>query len=241
MTVLLLAGTTEGRHIATAMADERIDGHASIAGVTEDPAPLDLPMRVGGFGGSDGFEAFLDDRKIRAVVDATHPFAARITSRTAAICTARGMPYLHVLRPPWIEEEGDDWVHAASIDDAIEAVPLGACVFLATGRQTLGEFAGLEGRRVICRVIDPPREPFPFEGGEFVIGRPSVHVEDEIGLFEELGVDVIVTKNSGGPGRGKLDAARALGIDVVMIARPPMPKAERVATVEEALHWIRRL
>ena len=78
MTVLLLAGTTEGRRIATAMADERIDGHASIAGVTEDPAPLDLPMRVGGFGGSDGFEAFLDDRKIRAVVDAPHPFAARI-------------------------------------------------------------------------------------------------------------------------------------------------------------------
>ena len=76
MSVLLLAGTTEGRHIAAAMAEEGIAGHASIAGVTEDPAPLALPTRIGGFGGAEGFEAFLEDRGIRAVVDATHPYAA---------------------------------------------------------------------------------------------------------------------------------------------------------------------
>lgn len=241
MTVLLLAGTAEGRHIAAAMAEEGIDGHASIAGVTEDPAALALPTRVGGFGGAEGFEAFLEDRSIRAVVDATHPFAARITGRTATICAARGMPYLHVLRHPWAEEEGDDWIHVASAAEAASVVAPGACVFLATGRQTLAEFAGLAGRRVICRVIDPPREPFPFEGGEFVIGRPSRHGEDEAALLSALGVDAIITKNSGGPGRGKLDAARELGLDVIMIARPPMPSAERVATPAEALDWIRAL
>ena len=241
MTVLLLAGTTEGRHIAAAMAEEGIDGHASIAGVTEDPAPLALPTRVGGFGGAEGFESFLDDRAIRAVVDATHPFASRITGRTAAICAARGMPYLHVLRHPWMEEVGDDWIHVDSVEEAVLAIPSGACVFLSTGRQTLADFAGLEGRRVICRVIDPPREPFPFEGGEYLIGRPSRHVEDEAALLSALGVDVIITKNSGGPGRGKLDAARGLGLDVVMIARPPVPLADRVATPAEALDWIRAL
>ena len=94
---------------------------------------------------------------------------------------------------------------------------------------------------MICRVIDPPREPFPFDGGEYLIGRPSRHAEDEAALLSALGVDVVVTKNSGGPGRGKLDAARSLGIAVVMIARPPMPEAERVATPEEALDWIRAL
>ncbi len=241
MSVLLLAGTTEGRHIAAAMAEKGIAGHASIAGVTEDPAPLALPTRIGGFGGAEGFEAFLLDQGIRAVVDATHPYAARITGRTAKLCAARGTPYLHVLRDPWTEQEGDDWLHVGNVDEAVEAIPQGACVFLATGRQTLAEFAGLEGRRVICRVIDPPREPFPFDGGEYLIGRPSRHAEDEAALFSALGVDVVVTKNSGGPGRGKLDAARSLGIAVVMIARPPMPEAERVATPEEALDWIRAL
>ncbi len=241
MSVLLLAGTTEGRHIAAAMAEEGIKGHASIAGVTEDPAPLALPTRVGGFGGAEGFETFLNDQGIRAVVDATHPYAARITGRTAKLCAARGTPYLHVLRHPWAQESGDEWVHVDNVDEAVEAIPHGACVFLATGRQTLAEFAGLAGRRVICRVIDPPREPFPFDGGEYLIGRPSRHAEDEAALLSALGVDVIVTKNSGGPGRGKLDAARSLGIAVVMIARPPMPEAERVATPEEALNWIRAL
>ncbi len=241
MSVLLLAGTTEGRHIAAAMAEKGIAGHASIAGVTEDPAPLALPTRIGGFGGAEGFEAFLLDQGIRAVVDATHPYAALITGRTAKLCAARGTPYLHVLRDPWTEQDGDDWLHVGNVDEAVEAIPQGACVFLATGRQTLAEFAGLEGRRVICRVIDPPREPFPFDGGEYLIGRPSRHAEDEAALFSALGVDVVVTKNSGGPGRGKLDAARSLGMAVVMIARPPMPEAERVATPEEALDWIRAL
>lgn len=241
MSVLLLAGTTEGRHIAAAMAEKGIAGHASIAGVTEDPAPLALPTRIGGFGGAEGFEAFLLDQGIRAVVDATHPYAALITGRTAKLCAARGTPYLHVLRDPWTEQDGDDWLHVGNVDEAVEAIPQGACVFLATGRQTLAEFAGLEGRRVICRVIDPPREPFPFDGGEYLIGRPSPHAEDEAALLSALGVDVVVTKNSGGPGRGKLDAARSLGMAVVMIARPPMPEAERVATPEEALDWIRAL
>lgn len=241
MSILLLAGTTEGRHIAAAMAEEGIAGHASIAGVTDDPAPLALPTRIGGFGGQEGFEAFLTDQGIRAVVDATHPYAVRITGRTAKLCAARGTPYLHVLRDPWTEEDGDEWLHVGNVDEAVEAIPRGACVFLATGRQTLAEFAGLEGRRVICRVIDPPREPFPFDGGEYLIGRPSRHLEDEAALLSALGVDVVVTKNSGGPGRGKLDAARSLGIAVVMIARPPMPEAERVATADEALDWIRAL
>lgn len=241
MSVLLLAGTTEGRHIAAAMAEKGIAGHASIAGVTEDPAPLALPTRIGGFGGAEGFEAFLLDQGIRAVVDATHPYAALITGRTAKLCAARGTPYLHVLRDPWTEQDGDDWLHVGNVDEAVEAIPQGACVFLATGRQTLAEFAGLEGRRVICRVIDPPREPFPFDGGEYLIGRPSRRAEDEAALLSGLGVDVVVTKNSGGPGRGKLDAARSLGMAVVMIARPPMPEAERVATPEEALDWIRAL
>ena len=121
MSVLLLAGTTEGRHIAAAMAKEGIAGHASIAGVTEDPAPLALPTRIGGFGGAEGFETFLHNQGIRAVVDATHPYAARITGRTAKLCAARGMPYLHVLRHPWAEEDGDEWTHVGSIDEAVAA------------------------------------------------------------------------------------------------------------------------
>ena len=117
-----------------------------------------------------------------------------------------------------------------------------ATVFLGTGTQNLGAFANLRARRIICRRIDPPRDPFPFPGGEYLVGRPPFSVEDEIALFRKLSVDWLVVKNSGGaPSRTKLDAARALGIRVALINRPALPEAMVFQTVEAALSWVRGL
>lgn len=238
MTILVLAGTSEAKEIATSLAALGVQAVASLAGATRAPKPLDLATRVGGFGGEDGFLTYLKDAKITAVIDATHPFASQITDRTARICAALNMPYLHVLRPAWTAQDGDNWTEIAREEDAASYIPLGATVFLGTGRQTLERFAGLEGRRVICRQIDPPTAPFPFEGGEFLIGRPPFPVAREKSLFEALGIEWIVVKNAGGAASAtKLTAARDLGIPVLMIARPPMPDAMRVATVAEAVNW----
>jgi precorrin-6A/cobalt-precorrin-6A reductase len=51
-----------------------------------------------------------------------------------------------------------------------------------------------------------------------------------------------VAKNSGGTATyGKIAAARALGIEVVMFRRPDLPAARAVQTVQEAVsvidHW----
>lgn len=238
MTVLLLAGTSEAKEIATCMAALGIKATASLAGATRSPKALDLPMRVGGFGGEAGFLNYLTAEKITAVIDATHPFAAQITDRTARICKEIGMPYLQVLRPAWVAQVGDNWTEIAREEDAAAIVPMGSTVFLGTGRQTLDRFSGLEGCRVICRQIDPPTAPFPFEGGEFLIGRPPFPVAREKSLFTALGVEWIVVKNAGGDASAtKLTAARELGIPVLMIARPKVPDAPRVETVAGAVNW----
>ncbi len=241
MTLLLLAGSGDARQLAWRLVDSGRPVIASIAGATRHPAPLPLPLRVGGFGGREGFEAYLDRAGITAVLDATHPFAARITARTAEVCAARALPYLRLERPEWVPDAGDDWTMIDREEEAAAHIRPGATVFLATGRQTLAAFAGLRGCRVLCRQIDPPTAPFPFEGGEFVIGRPPFSVEREEWLFAQLGVDWIVVKNAGGDNsRSKLVAARNLGIPVLMLRRPP-PVAPRVATVEAALDWVRGL
>ena len=238
MTILVLAGTSEAKEIATSLAALGVRAVASLAGVTRAPQPLDLPPRVGGFGGEAGFLAYLKAEKISAVIDATHPFASQITDRTARLCKALGLHYVQVLRPSWAPIVGDNWTEIAREEDAAALIPKGATVFLGTGRQTLDRFAGLEGCRVICRQIDPPTSPFPFEGGEFLIGRPPFPVEREKALFAALQVDFIVVKNAGGVASAtKLTAAREMGIPVLMIARPQMPDAPRVETVGEAVKW----
>ena len=240
MTLLLLAGTGDARQIAKGLAGG--DVIASLAGATRGPAPLPIPTRVGGFGGESGFRDFLDENGITAVLDATHPYAHRITERSARICAELGLPFLQFLRAGWVAAPGDQWTEIAREEDAAALIPEGATVFLGTGRQTLERFANLTGRRVICRQIDPPEGPFPFPGGEFLIGRPPFSVEDEVALFDRLGVDWLVVKNAGGAASGtKLTAARQLSIPVLMIARPPVGDWLAVATVDDALDWVRKL
>lgn len=244
MSVLLLAGTGEAKRIAWGLADSGVKIVASMAGATRHPDPLPVPTRIGGFGGEDGFRAYLKDEKISAVVDATHPFAQRITDRTSRICADLDLPYCHVLRPAWQAQTGDNWRMISQPSEVANHVPQDAVVFLATGRQTLADYANLEGRRVLVRMIDPPTEPFPFEGGEFVIGRPPFKQDREERLLRTLRVTHLVTKNAGGQGgRAKLDAARALDLPVLMLDRPAMQKlgrnATRVHTVQDAMSWVK--
>ena len=241
MTLLLLAGTVEARRVADGLAARRIPAVASLAGATRQPSPLAVRCRTGGFGGEAGFRAYLEAAGIAAVLDATHPFAARISARTARICAETGRPYLRLDRPPWAPGPGDRWTQIAAEEEAADHLPDTATVFLATGRKDLGRFANLGDRRVYCRRIDPPDGPFPLPNGEYVVGRPPFSEDDEVALFRRLGVDALVVKNAGGDsGRVKLDAARRLGLPVLMIARPAMPNgpdAPSVSDVTEALDW----
>ncbi len=242
MTLLLLAGTGEAQQIARTLAEWGTDAIASLAGATRSPRTIGLPTRIGGFGGDDGFCAYLHEKGITAVLDATHPFAHQISARTARICRHEGIPYCQLLRPEWRPGPKDQWIFIDREEDAACHIPSGSNVFLATGRQTLDRFANLGTCRLTCRQIDPPDRPFPFPNGEFLVGRPPFSVEEERELFRKLKIDWLVVKNAGGDApRTKLTAARELGIRVAMINRPPQPEAYRVRTIQEALDWVAAL
>lgn len=239
MTLLLLGGTGDAKRIATRLVEQGVDLVVSLAGATRSPDKMPAETRIGGFGGAQGFEAYVDQAKITAVLDATHPYAARITDRTATICGVRGIRHAIFVREPWVPKDGDRWTMIDQEEHAARHITRGQTVFLGTGRQTLERFANLEGCRVICRQIDPPSKPFPFEGGEYLIGRPPFSTVDERNLFRRLDIDWLVVKNAGGQQSiTKLLAARELGIPVLMIKRPPIPDATTVSTVDEAVAWV---
>lgn len=243
MRLLLLAGTREARLLAKKLAAmPRIDAIASLAGATRTPAELALPMRCGGFGGKEAFRDYLKAAGIEAVLDATHPFAERISGRTAEVCLGEGLPHAMVLRPEWRPGPGDDWTELDCAENAAGIIPDGAAVFLATGPHGVERFANLQGRKVICRRIEQPERPFPFLGGEYLVDRPPFSMEDELSLFRRLEIDWLIVKNSGGDAsRPKLDAARVLGIKVALLRRPPVPDAVLLRSVDEAIGWVRRL
>ena len=243
MKLLLLAGSSEARKLAIFLAKEsNIDVIASLAGVTREPLDLPVPMRSGGFGGRSAFADYLRDQKFDAVVDGTHPFAAKISKRCFEVAGEIGLPHLQILRPEWQPEDGDLWTFIRDESKAAAHIPQGATVFLATGRQTLQRFDNMQGRKLICRQIDQSEGDFPFEGGEYLIGRPPFSVEEEVELFTRRKVDWLVVKNAGGMlSRSKLVAARQLRIPVLLINRPPLLASHRVETADQALEWVRGL
>lgn len=239
MTLLVLAGTSDARQLLEGLQGK--DVIASLAGVTRNPVELPSVTRKSGFGGVQGFRDYLVANGIKAVVDATHPFAAKMTQTAAVICAELNVPHVILQRPKWVADAGDCWHFIDTVAETANIIPKGATVFLGTGRQTLHEFSCLEGRKLLARVIDPPKAPVLANfTGEFLIGTPPFSIEAEIALFRQKSIEWLVVKNAGGvKSRSKLDAARELGLPVAMINRPKLPDAQVVGTVDAALDWVR--
>jgi precorrin-6A/cobalt-precorrin-6A reductase len=235
--VLVLGGTGEARRLAGQLVAEGVDVLSSLAGRVADPRLPPGGVRIGGFGGVEGLAAALDG--VAALVDATHPFAATMTAHAAEAAAATGTPLLRLQRPGWTPQPGDDWRWVDSLDQAAAAVAGYASVFLTTGRQGLAAFAGLTGRCLV-RAVEPPSPPLP-DRVTVVLARGPFTVEEELALMREHHVEVVVTKDSGGGmTAAKLTAARQLGLPVVVVRRPPVPPGVPVvATVAEALAWLR--
>lgn len=245
MTILLLGGTGEARALAQSLHEEGIEFRSSLAGRVARPRMPAGETRVGGFGGVEGLADYLLSHRVSGVVDATHPFAAGISANAAEACRHTGVPLLRLVRPGWGEHSaGRGWHWVAGHGQAAEAAArLGRRVLLTTGRQNLHRFTEpLSDHRVVARVVDPVEIELP-AGWSVLLDRGPYTVEGERALLLRHGIDVLVTKDSGGDyTRAKLDAADELGAAVVVVRRPPLDdQVASVTDVGAALRWLRSM
>lgn len=233
--ILILGGTTEARQLAGKLAARAdISVMLSLAGRTENPAAQGVPVRVGGFGGAGGLAAYLRQNKIDLLIDATHPYAARISANAAEAARMTGVPIVALRRPGWEAVEGDRWTLVDTVASAVTA--LGSVprrVFLALGRQEVAAFEAAPRHHYLIRSVDPVEPRLAVPDAAYLLARGPFHEVDERALLESRGIEVVVSKNSGGEATyGKIAAARALGVEVVMIRRPALPDVTSAGTIE---------
>lgn len=211
----------------------------SYGGRTRTPADQPLPTRIGGFGGADGLADYIRRQGITHVVDATHPFAAEMSRNAVSACAATRTPLMALERAVWAKAAGDDWTEVADVTSAAAALPdQPARVFLAIGRQHIAPFAAKPQHAYTLRFVDPPDGALPFPA-DVIVSRGPFTLGGELEMLRARGIAWIVARNSGGEGaRAKIDAARDLGLPVVMIARPPLPERARVESVAEVMQWL---
>jgi precorrin-6A/cobalt-precorrin-6A reductase len=260
MRVLILGGTAEARQLAGLLATRaEFSTILSLAGRTAAPAAQPVPVRTGGFGGAAGLAGYLAAERVDVLIDATHPYAATISANAARAAACARRPLLALRRPPWTAVAGDRWTE---VGDSAEAVrTLGEApraVFLALGRQEIAPFAAAPQHRYLVRSVDPVEPPLAVPHAIYITARGPFAEADERALLARHGIDAIVAKNSGGEASyGKIAAARALGVPVVMLRRPrsaddggrmtdvadpasgnPPLSPITVATVAEAVSWL---
>ena len=239
--VLLLAGTGEARAVARALREGgRFDVIASFAGATSTPADMGVRTRSGGFGGADGLARFIQAEGIDLLIDATHPFAAQMSRNAIAACAVSRIPMVALVRPPWRAQPGDNWHCVPNVETAAARLgPQKQRVFLAIGRTEIKAFLAQPQHHYLLRFVDAPVTQPSFPDHEIIVARGPFDAENDAALLQDHRVDIVVSKNSGGAGaRAKIDAARRLELPVVMIDRPPLPRRNEVATVEDVVRWL---
>ena len=238
--VLILGGTAEARALAARLVAARHEVTSSLAGRTRDPLLPVGAVRIGGFGGADGLAAYLEDRRIDLLFDATHPFAATISANAVHAAAAARVPLVRIERPLWTPPEGAVWVGVSDMTRAAAALPRGARVLLTIGRQELAPFRARPDCAFVARMIEaPPGLPPDWT---VIVDRGPFTLADETTLLDRHAITHLVSKNSGGKqAAAKLEAAAQLSIPVVMVARPDLPKTETVDSVETAITSIARI
>lgn len=237
--LLLLGGTTEANALARTLAERGLPATYSYAGRVDSPRPQPIPVRVGGFGGAGGLARHIRDHQITHVIDATHPFAAQMSRNAIEACRQTGVPLVALTRPAWVKQEGDTWQHVPDIPAAVQAIA-GAPrrVFLAVGRMHLEDFSAQPQHHYLLRLVDEPTA-LPLPDCEVVVSRGPFTEAGDHALMQRHGTQLVVSKNAGGTGaRAKLDAARTLGVPVLMIDRPALPQRTELESVAQVLDWL---
>lgn len=236
--ILVLGGTGEARELAGELDAAGVHVTSSLAGRVSRPRLPAGTVRIGGFGGPDGLARWLKERGVVAVVDATHPFAERISESAARACAGADVPLLRLQRPGWNEGPEDDWHWVADLEQAAGAISsLGKRVMLTTGRQGLPAFAHVSDAWFLVRCVEQPEPPLP-PRHQLLLDRGPYTLAGELALMDAHQIEVVVTKDSGGTlTEAKLAAARARGLPVIVVRRPPRPDVASVASVADALAW----
>jgi len=241
MRTLILGGTWEARQLAQRLGGRRdLAVTLSLAGRTAAPAAFSVPVRIGGFGGAEGLARYVLAEGVDALIDATHPYAAVISANSACAAQTTGVRFLALRRPPWLPIAGDRWIE---VDGALAAVDaLGETprrVFLALGRKELAPFTAAPQHYYLVRSVDPVDPPLNLPRVDYIVGRGPYREADERALLSARLIELIVAKNSGSTATyGKIEAARALGLPVLMLRRPILPAVPSVETVEAVVAWL---
>lgn len=243
--ILIFGGTTEGRLLAEYCHQQEIEAYVSVvSGYGADLLPESEYLHVlSGRMAGEAMEGFMKRASIRAVFDATHPYAAEATRNIKEACGRARVSYLRVTRESAAAENpgGDSGkgpaaafasqvVYVHSVEEAVCYLKdREGDILVTTGSKELAAYTALPGyeERLYVRVLPSCAaisacEDIGIRGKRIIAMQGPFSEEMNRAMMRQLGVRYLVTKEAGTAGGflEKLSAAEALSVTAVVIGRP---------------------
>ena len=244
MKLLLLGGTADARKIAAPLIEAGIEVIYSVAGLVRKPQ-LDCAVISGGFSHIGGMHKYLIEQQISAVLDATHPYAVRISESAQQQCRQLNIPCWRFARKPWVAKHDDNWLMVDSWEDLIVQCSHYRRPFLTTGQLSQWQLDQLaqSSQQLLYRTAAVPAAKLA-GNIQWLKAIGPFALADELRLMEGFKADLLVCKNAGGEATyAKLQAARELQIKVLMLARPvgnAQSEATQYSSIEALVEVVMR-
>lgn len=250
--ILVLSGTKDGSKIISLLKKNGCEVVASAtteygAGLAKRAGADEVIARALDY---SGMVETLRRKKVLALIDATHPFAAEASRNAIKAAKSAGVKYLRFERK-WSRLPKSQSIHYAKnfSEAAKKAAKLGDTIFFAAGSRNLRVF--LESittkKRVVARILPDLRSLEKcFELGlapsDIIAAQGPFSYALNKAMLKEFKADVAVTKESGAVGgvESKVKAALALKIPVVVVKRPEIEYPAMVHSYGEVAKWVKK-
>ncbi len=223
MKILVLGGTSDGRRLTTKLIAKMLPVEIiySVAGLVG-KAQLDCQVISGGFSQLGGLKHYLEHEQIMAVLDLTHPYAISISSQAQSACAELSLAYWQFVRPQWQAQKGDHWHSFNDWPEMLESIKRYNRPLVTTGQLQQSQLDMIANNcDHVCYRTAAPSQATLAKNVQWLKAKGPFALDDELALLKQLRTDVLICKNAGGNAtNAKLEAARILGIDVLMLERP---------------------
>jgi precorrin-6A/cobalt-precorrin-6A reductase len=236
--ILIIGGTSEAKNLHNMLQEKKISTILSYAGLTENSYKEEKDIRVGGFGGAMGMSAFIEDKGITHILDASHPFSKNITVNSLLAAQLQKIDYLGFERPKWERQNGDTWKLVSDTNKAIKLIQETDRVFVTIGSKEIRFLNRKPKPFYLIRMINEPEQKMLLDRFKLIFDQGPFTFEQELELMKEFSINKLISKNSGSNAVvEKINAARKLGIEVIMIERPTLPQRKIFTNENQVLQF----
>lgn len=194
-------------------------------------------------------KTLISDKKIRLIIDASHPYAVNVSENVINAANELGIIYFRFERKMLEYKNGKKFINLKELKEYIEKKYFNKNIMSTLGSNNLSELVSLtKQNNIYIRILPTTTSIEKAEALGFLPNR-IIAIQGPISknmnkvMLEDYHIDILITKESGKTG-GELEKVEACvekGIDILVLARPKIDYPLVFNNINELLEKVKKV